>query len=137
MLGKVIASGELLAALVAFIWLLHGMRPDVALEVFQSSKGALAGVANVRPRLVRLRRGEIGGSLGVDSDGRSWQGQHAESGENRRALRVGLRNMRGSAGQRRESSPESSAVDGALPTAALEVAALDMAIADRACSGQE
>lgn len=52
-------------ALGAFEWLLFGVGALVALEMLEPRKRARAGRADVWPRLVRLRRGEGGRSLGV------------------------------------------------------------------------
>lgn len=68
-------------ALGAFERLLLGMRPLVALQMFQTSKRALAGAANVWARLVRLGRRESGGRLGVDGDGRGCECKNSASVE--------------------------------------------------------
>lgn len=66
-----IAAGEASLAVTALERFFLGVRTLVSLEVFQAGKGALTGGANVRSRLVRLRRWEVG-SFCVDGDGRGF-----------------------------------------------------------------
>jgi hypothetical protein len=124
-----ISAGEASRALGTFEGLFLGVRPLVSFQVLQSGKGALAGCADVRARLVGFRRREIGRCLGVDGD-RGSCGQLSVS-----SCSVGAESAM-AAGRRWASQlgtggaaafiPESSAAAGVLVTAAAGAVELDM-----------
>lgn len=69
MAQKQVTPGEASLAVGALEGLLLGVGTFVPLQMLQTGKCALAGSANMWPRLVRLRRREVGGCFGVDGNG--------------------------------------------------------------------
>ena len=60
-----ITTSEAACAVGAFKGLLFGMRPFMALQVFQPGKGPTAGCADMRTRLIGFGGRDIGIGLGV------------------------------------------------------------------------
>lgn len=63
-----ITTSEAARTVGAFKGLLFGMRPFMALQVFQSGKGPTAGCADMRTRLISFGGRDIGIGLGVGFD---------------------------------------------------------------------